>query len=157
MISETATWVVPVVAGVFTLLGLVVSQTSNYFADKRRTGREQALDVRQIVSIFLTEVDTYRRKIGKPVFSHNITDSPSPTTPMYTAYAQVELSCPGKITNAARDLYIAALAVSMHYKAEGSRKYSGDFEKARRTLINATRHELGLPTVDQGGEGEDVE
>src|SRR4051812_15085854 len=43
MLAASNQWVVPVVAGCFTLFGIGISQLSNYAADKRRFEREDRL------------------------------------------------------------------------------------------------------------------
>src|SRR4051794_36137249 len=105
--TNTPWWGVPLVAGVFTIFGVLLAQASTYLVDRRKAAREDAtrwLD--KVLDTVLRYLEVTREyEITSWNSRHGSQAEPS-MTPVFEIYTELTLMAPWKIVNAAETLRV---------------------------------------------------
>jgi hypothetical protein len=141
--QTTPWWGIPVLTGVFTLVGVAIVQRVSYVNEKRKDRRRLEPEVRQLSATLLRLTDN--------ALTLKLSKDPDRLGPIIEAATELQLIAPRQIARAASDLTMGITAILIDAKITvRDRVIDGDdVMEARTKLTNELRTWFDLEKLDK--------
>lgn len=147
MLAEAPWWGIPVVAGVFALLGAILTQLSTYLIERSRRQRERSdrwdQDLRDCAARFLVLVNDEEERWEQLDAGEHHEDHLNTTREAFVALQFVANDAIARAAHELMDLVYGKVFGSYAMEGDGGLRINRDITSARNTFVGAVRDRLG--------------
>jgi hypothetical protein len=144
-------WGVPLLAGCFTVLGVLISQAASFIVEKRRGDRE---DARRWDKELRESYSNFSRAAEDVSDALHVDGTTLPDLkPLMDRMSELQLIAPPEVVQAAFDATKAAMLAVLPDRDEDARaRARTDYSKYREHFVNVARGTLGMQPLHLSGE-----